>query len=82
MKYSKQIKDEVKQAKELVERMEFSELAIKKAVDNLDKASINFEASLKVQEEIVNRIPYVDKKLSIMKIAVSLNIGLILGIFI
>ena len=27
------------------------ELAIKKAVDNLDKASINFEASLKVQRD-------------------------------
>jgi DNA-binding GntR family transcriptional regulator len=31
-----------KQAKELVERMEFSEIAIRKAVDNLEKASSKF----------------------------------------
>lgn len=28
-----------KQAKELVERMEFSEIAIRKSIDNLEKAS-------------------------------------------
>lgn len=71
-----------KQAKQLVERMEFSEIAIRKSIDNLEKASNNFEASLRIQEEIVNRIPYVDKKLSIMKLAVALNIGLIIGIFV
>ncbi|WP_434255944.1 hypothetical protein [Aliarcobacter cryaerophilus] len=71
-----------KQAKELVERMEFSEIAIRKSIDNLEKASSSFQESLKLQEDIVNRLPYSDKKLSIMKVAVSLNIGLIIGIFI
>ncbi|QNM92899.1 hypothetical protein [Aliarcobacter cryaerophilus] len=71
-----------KQAKELVERMEFSEIAIRKSIDNLEKASSSFQESLKLQEDIVNRLPYSDKKLLIMKVAVALNIGLIIGIFI
>ena len=71
-----------KQAKELVERMEFSEIVIRKSIDNLEKASSSFQESLKLQEDIVNRLPYSDKKLSIMKVADALNIGLIIGIFI
>ena len=71
-----------KQAKELVERMEFSEIAIRTSIDNLEKASSSFQESLKLQEDVVNRLPYSDKKLSIMKVAVALNIGLIIGIFI
>ena len=69
-----------KQAKELVERMEFSEIALKKAVDNLEKSSLNFETTLKHQEDIINKLPYADKKLSYMYIAVSVNIGLIIGL--
>ena len=71
-----------KQAKELVERMEFSEIALRKAVDNLEKSSQNFEITLKHQEDIINKLPYSDKKLSYMAIAVALNIGLILGLII
>ena len=69
-----------KQAKELVERMEFSEIALKKALENLEKSSQNFETTLKHQEDILNKLPYADKKLSYMYIAVSVNIGLIIGL--
>ena len=69
-----------KQAKELVERMEFSEIALKKALENLEKSSQNFETTLKHQEDIINKLPYADKKLSYMYIAVSVNIGLIIGL--
>ncbi|MCG3651120.1 hypothetical protein N5T96_00375 [Aliarcobacter butzleri] len=71
-----------KQAKELVERMEFSEIAINKAMENLEKSSQNFEETLKHQEDIINRLPYADKKLSIMVILVAGNIGLIIGLLI
>lgn len=71
-----------KQAKELVERMEFSEIAINKAVQNLEKSSQNFEETLKHQEDIINRLPNADKKLSIMAILVAGNIGLIIGLLI
>ena len=71
-----------KQAKELVERMEFSEIAINKAMENLEKSSQNFEETLKHQEDIINKLPYADKKLSYMTIAVAVNVGLIIGILI
>ena len=71
-----------KQAKELVERMEFSEIAIKKAVENIESSTQNFETTLKHQEDIINKLPYSDKKLSYMSIAVAVNIGLIVGILI
>lgn len=71
-----------KQAKELVERMEFSEIALRKAVDNFEKSSQNFDMTLKHQEDIINKLPYSDKKLSYMYIAVAVNIGLIIGLVI
>ena len=71
-----------KQAKELVERMEFSEIAINKAMENLEKSSQNFEETLKHQEDIINKLPYADKKLSYMYIAVAVNVGLIVGLLI
>ncbi len=71
-----------KQAKELVERMEFSEIALRRAADDLAKSSENFETTLKHQEDIINKLPYADKKLSYMLIAVSVNVGLIIGLLI
>ena len=71
-----------KQAKELVEWMEFSEIALKRAVDNLEKSSENFDITLKHQEDIINKLPYADKKLSYMSIAVAVNVGLIIGLLI
>ena len=71
-----------KQAKELVEKMEFSEIALRRAVDNLEKSSENFDITLKHQEDIINKLPYADKKLSYMSIAVAVNVGLIVGLLI
>ena len=71
-----------KQAKELVERMEFSEIALKRAVDGLEKSTQNFDITLKHQEDIINKLPYADKKLSYMSIAVAVNVGLIVGLLI
>ena len=71
-----------KQAKELVERMEFSEIALRRAVDDLEKSTQNFDITLKHQEDIINKLPYADKKLSYMTIAVAVNVGLIIGILI
>ncbi|MBP9490026.1 MAG: hypothetical protein KBE77_01105 [Aliarcobacter sp.] len=71
-----------KQAKELVERMEFSEIALRRAADDLAKSSQNFDITLKHQEDIINKLPYADKKLSYMSIAVAVNIGLIVGLII
>lgn len=71
-----------KQAKELVEKMEFSEIALRRAADDFAKSSQNFEITLKHQEDIINKLPNADKKLSYMYIAVAANIGLIIGLLI
>jgi ElaB/YqjD/DUF883 family membrane-anchored ribosome-binding protein len=71
-----------KQAKELIERMEFSEIALRKAADDFEKSSQNFQSTLKYQEDIINKLPYADKKLSILAILVAGNIGLIIGLLI
>ncbi len=71
-----------KQAKELVEKMEFSEIALRRAADDFAKSSQNFEITLKHQEDIINKLPYADKKLSYMYIAVAVNVGLIVGLLI
>jgi len=76
-----------KQAKDLVERMEFSELALKNATKILDdsyerlgKASTNFDKTIQKQEQIIDRIPQADKKISLMFLALATNIGFILGL--
>jgi hypothetical protein len=76
-----------KQAKDLVERMEFSEIALKRAVSTLEKSTKTFDKSskifdntLKQQEEVLTKIPKNNKKISYMFIAVALNIGFILGL--
>ena len=78
-----------KQAKELVERMEFSELTLKNATKVLDdsyktlgKASINFDKTLQKQEEILDKIPQSDKKISFMFLALAINIGFIFGLLV
>ncbi|MGM0519164.1 MAG: hypothetical protein ACQERD_05955 [Campylobacterota bacterium] len=78
-----------KQAKELVERMEFSEIALRRASKNLEKSSTlfdkttkNFEKTLIHQEEIVTKIPKSDKKISYLYLALAINIGFILGLLV
>lgn len=71
-----------KQAKQLVERMEFSEISLRKAVDNVEKSTKNFEETLKHQENLIYKIPEANKKISYMAIAVAVNIGFILGLLI
>ena len=71
-----------KQAKELVERLEFTEITLKDTLKSIDKSSKNFTSSLKHQEEILQLVPKTDTKLTNMKIIVALNIGVILGLVI
>jgi len=78
-----------KQAKELVERMEFSEIALKNATKVLDnsyktlgKASENFDNTLNKQEKFLEKIPQSDKKISFMFLALAINIGFILGLLV
>jgi hypothetical protein len=71
-----------KQAKELVERLEFAEITLKTTLDNIDKSSANFQNGLKQQEQMLQMLPKNDAKLNIMKVIIALNIGIIIGLFI
>ena len=69
-----------KQAKELAEQLELSEITLKQMLKKIDTASKNFDNSLSKQELILNYVPTTDKKLIFMKILVGLNVGFIVGL--
>ena len=71
-----------KQAKELAEQLELSEITLTETLKRIDKASENFDKSLMKQEQILNHIPHTDKKLTLMRVLVGLNIGFILGLIV
>ena len=71
-----------KQAKELAEQLELSEITLKQMLKKIDIAAENFDSSLAKQEHILNYVPTIDKKLIVMKILVGLNVGFILGLIV
>ncbi len=71
-----------KQAKELANQLELSEITLKQVLKKIDIASKNFDNSLAKQENILNYVPNSDKKLTYMKIVVALNIGFLFGLIV
>ncbi|MCK5111598.1 MAG: hypothetical protein KAQ94_08765 [Arcobacteraceae bacterium] len=71
-----------KQARELVERLELTEITLRNTLSNIDKSSNNFKNSLEQQEQILQLVPKNDQKLNNMKVIVALNIGVIIGLLI
>ncbi len=71
-----------KQARELVERLELTEITLRNTLVNIDKSSNNFKNSLEQQEQILQLVPKNDQKLNNMKVIVALNIGVIIGLLI
>ncbi|BFU78133.1 hypothetical protein ALC152_13480 [Arcobacter sp. 15-2] len=71
-----------KQAKELANQLELSEITLKQVLKKIDIASKNFDNSLAKQENILNYVPNSDKKLIYMKIVVALNIGFLVGLIV
>ena len=71
-----------KQAKELVEKIEFAELSLQKTVKEIENSTQNFNVALKMQEKIIHHFPKVDLKLNVMRLLVTLNIGFIGGLLI
>ena len=71
-----------KQAKDLADQLELSEITLQKMLTKIDIASKNFDNSLAKQESVLHHIPNNDKKLTYMKILVGVNIGFILGLIV
>jgi hypothetical protein len=71
-----------KQAKDLTEQFELAQLGLNKTIKQLDKVTSNFDQSVQRQEQIMQYMPKLDKKLELMKIVVALNIGFVLGLLV
>ncbi len=71
-----------KQAKELVDKIELTELTLNKTAIDIQKSSTNFNESLKHQEYILELLPKANLKLNTMRILVGINIGFILGLLV
>ncbi len=71
-----------KQAKELVEKIELSELTLKKTVQDIEKSTQNFSETLKKQEYVLKQLPITDKKLNTLKLLIVLHVGFIAGVLV
>ena len=69
-----------KQAKEVMERLELSEVTLQKTLANIHKTSKNLDRSLDKQNKIIDALPKEQKKVNNLKLLVVLNIGFILGL--
>lgn len=71
-----------KQAKELVEKIELTELTLKRTVEDIHNASQEFNKSLQYQERILQLLPKAEKKLNVLRILVAVNVGFIVGLIV
>jgi len=71
-----------KEAKEIVQRLELSELSLRNSFDNIDYARRALDDSLIEQKKILTLIPKKDKKISILYLIIALNIGFIAGLLV
>lgn len=71
-----------KQAKELVEKIELTELTLKRTVEDIHNASQEFNKSLQYQERILQLLPKAEKKLNTLRILVAINVGFIVGLIV
>lgn len=71
-----------KQAKELVEKIELTELTLNKTAQDIQNSSKSFNDALRHQEHILTLLPKANLKLNTMQILVGINIGFIVGLFV
>jgi exonuclease VII small subunit len=69
-----------KQAKELVDRIELTELTLKKTMSDIENSSNEFNKALQYQEKIIQLLPKAQKKINLLTILIAVNIGFIIGI--
>jgi hypothetical protein len=71
-----------KQAKDLVEKIELTELSLQKTVKDIEESSKNFNEALRQQKIILEVVPKTNHKLNIMKLIVATNMGFLLGLIV
>lgn len=82
-----------KQAKDIVERLEFSEIALRKSFTDIKSSTkkINessvlleksLEESLEKQKHVLTLLPTMNRKMGILKAVILVNLGFIAGLFV
>ena len=69
-----------KQAKELVEKIELTELSLQKTVKDINEASNGFNDALRHQKIILEMIPKANYQLGILRLLIAVNVGFIIGL--
>jgi hypothetical protein len=71
-----------KQAKELIEQLELTELGVKQNINGLQKVNEDLQKTFTYQEKILDMIPKTNEKLNNLKVIVGINIGFVIGLLI
>lgn len=71
-----------KQAKDLVEKIELTEVSLQKTVKDIEDSSKSFTEALRQQKLILEIVPSMNSKLGILKLLVAINIGFLLGLIV
>jgi len=71
-----------KQAKEIVERLELSELSLRNSFDNIDHARRSLDDTLIEQKKVLKQLPEKDSKINYLYILIMTNLGFIGGLFV
>jgi len=71
-----------KQAREIAERLELSEITLKATLLNIEKVTSGFDELLDKQEEINIQSSKKDTKITNLKILIGINLGFIIGLLV
>lgn len=71
-----------KQAKDLVEKIELTELSLQKTVKDIEESSKSFTEALRQQKIMLDIIPSMSSKMGMLKLVVGINIGFLLGLIV
>ncbi len=71
-----------KQAKEIVERLELSELSIRNSFDSLDHARRSLDDTIIEQKKVLQKLPQKESKIKYLYLIIMLNVGFLAGLFV
>ena len=71
-----------KQAKEIAEKLELSEVTLKATLINIEKVTKDFDNLLDIQEKQNIELIKKDSKITNLKILIGINVGFIIGLLI
>jgi len=71
-----------KQAKEITERLELSEVTLKSTLINIEKVTLNFDNLLDKYENVNIQLEKKDSRITNLKILIGINVGFIIGLLV